>query len=129
MVSSVNWHLTRHGESLSQILKVASFVVVLCAVLFSLGGFASSERNQIHKYSINMKSQSRTLSEFIDSILLTSDTLLQSWYFSVITFTTIGYGDLYPLGTISQILVCVESLAGSILVALFIFVLGRRVAR
>lgn len=50
-------------------------------------------------------------------------------YFSVITFTTIGYGDLYPVGTFAKVLVGAESLSGAVLVALFVFVLGRRVAR
>ena len=56
-------------------------------------------------------------------------TLLQSFYFSVITFTTIGYGDLYPTGAGSKLLVGIESLSGAIFIALFVFVLGRQVAR
>jgi Ion channel. len=57
-----------------------------------------------------------------------SDILLNG-YFSIITFSTIGYGDLSPHGPVSRVLVAVESLAGAVLVALLIFVLGRRVAR
>lgn len=55
--------------------------------------------------------------------------LLWGLYFSIITFTTIGYGDLYPVGAWAKILVGIESLGGAILIALFIFVLGRQVAR
>ncbi|MFB6176932.1 MAG: ion channel [Halobaculum sp.] len=46
-----------------------------------------------------------------------------------ITFSTIGYGNLAPHGFWSQLFVGIESLAGAVLVALFIFVLGRRTAR
>lgn len=34
-------------------------------------------------------------------------------YFSVVTFTTVGYGDLYPVG-VSRILACIEGMTGFI---------------
>jgi hypothetical protein len=49
--------------------------------------------------------------------------------FSVVTFSTIGYGDPYPVGTGAKLLVGIESLGGALLIALFVFVLGRQVAR
>ncbi|MDT3434658.1 ion channel [Haloarcula sp. 1CSR25-25] len=48
--------------------------------------------------------------------------------FSVITFSTISYGDPDPTGSRRRIPVGLESLAGAMLVALFIFVVGRRTA-
>lgn len=55
--------------------------------------------------------------------------LLLNVYFSEITFSTIGYGDLSPAAPGTRALVFVESLIGAVLVALLVFVLGRRVAR
>ena len=57
------------------------------------------------------------------------DEVLLNIYFSVITFSTIGYGDLSPAGPWSRLLVGIESIAGALLLALLIFVLGRRVER
>jgi hypothetical protein len=50
-------------------------------------------------------------------------------YFSCITFSTSGYGDLSPAALGTRALVFVESLIVAALVALLVFVLGRRVAR
>lgn len=46
-------------------------------------------------------------------------------YFSVVTFTTLGYGDFRPIGTI-KVLASIEALLGIFLIALFIFALARR---
>jgi hypothetical protein len=128
-VLTLNWFLTRHGESLGQILKVSVGVILLSALLYPLGGFSSSENDVAYQYSLSPWLQADSLSESGSALIQTAETFLQGLYFSVITFTTIGYGDLYPTGWFSKVLVGVESLAGAILIALFIFVLGRRVAR
>ncbi len=46
-------------------------------------------------------------------------------YFSVVTFTTLGYGDFRPIGTV-RILASVEALLGIFLIALFIFAFARK---
>ncbi len=46
-------------------------------------------------------------------------------YFSVVTFTTLGYGDFRPIGAV-RVLASVESLLGIFLIALFIFAFARR---
>lgn len=52
-------------------------------------------------------------------------TVLTSLYFSVVTFTTVGYGDLRPRTGAAQFLATVESLVGAFLLALLVYVLGR----
>lgn len=46
-------------------------------------------------------------------------------YFSIITFTTLGYGDIQPHGWTAA-LASIESFLGVLLMALLVFVLGRR---
>ena len=41
-------------------------------------------------------------------------------YFSVITITTLGYGDITPIGLVSQLLTASESIIGIILIGLFL---------
>lgn len=46
--------------------------------------------------------------------------LISSLYFSVITITTLGYGDILPVGSTSQLLTASESILGIILIGLFL---------
>jgi voltage-gated potassium channel Kch len=56
-------------------------------------------------------------------------TIFANLYFSVVTFTTLGYGDVKPASGAVQFLAGVESLLGSALIALLVVVLSRRVMR
>lgn len=47
-------------------------------------------------------------------------TLIQSLYFSVITITTLGYGDISPQTEIARILTALEALSGIVLIGLFL---------
>lgn len=44
-------------------------------------------------------------------------------YFSVITFTTIGYGDITPVSSGARLLVCTEAIVGAIVNVIFIAIL------
>lgn len=54
--------------------------------------------------------------------------IVKNIYFSIVTFTTLGYGDIQPVGTMARLLAGLESFIGALLVALVVFVLGRRVS-
>ncbi|WP_339260948.1 potassium channel family protein [Lysinibacillus sp. FSL K6-3209] len=43
-----------------------------------------------------------------------------SFYFSIVTITTLGYGDITPIGKIAQFLVASEAILGIILIGLFL---------
>lgn len=55
--------------------------------------------------------------------------MLDGLYFSVVTFATLGLGDVHPAGDIGRVLAASEGLAGAFLTAVFVFSLGRRVTR
>ena len=50
------------------------------------------------------------------------------WYFSIVTFTTLGYGDLSPNGGM-RIVAASEALIGAIMIAYFVVALARKVMR
>lgn len=54
---------------------------------------------------------------------------LQSLYFSVITFTTLGFGDIIPINCIGQALATIEVMLGYLLLGTLIAILIRRITR
>ncbi len=60
-----------------------------------------------------------------------SVSILDSYYFSVVTFTTLGFGDIQPAASMDYIKVCAmtEALLGTMLMALFILTFGRKMMR
>lgn len=51
---------------------------------------------------------------------------LRMTYFSVVTITTLGYGDISPISNTARVLVALESIAGLVLIGLFLNALARR---
>lgn len=54
---------------------------------------------------------------------------LETLYFSIVTFTTLGFGDLAPKPGFFQLFASFEALIGAIFMALFIFVFVRKMIR
>jgi uncharacterized protein YjbI with pentapeptide repeats len=56
-------------------------------------------------------------------------TLLETVYFSSLTFTTLGYGDFNPATSAGRYLAVSETTLGVVLLAILVFVFGRRATR
>ncbi|EGR0671517.1 two pore domain potassium channel family protein [Vibrio vulnificus] len=48
------------------------------------------------------------------------------FYFSAVTITTLGYGDVLPIGSFTQVLVAIESILGITLIGLFLNALSHK---
>lgn len=93
-----------YGEQLSKIIISSISIILIFAFLFMIYGVS------------DMSTGSFTISKnFLDCI-----------YFSVITFTTLGYGDFRPLGGWSRILAGTEAFIGAFMIALFVYTFARR---
>jgi hypothetical protein len=57
-----------------------------------------------------------------------SGAYVRMFYFSAVTITTLGYGDIVPITTTARILVAFESIAGIVLIGLFLNSLSREQA-
>ncbi|MFC6964932.1 pentapeptide repeat-containing protein [Halocatena marina] len=118
-VKTLMWYLTRHGESVKRVLTWWGGVIFTAGLLFAgLGGVKDATGTT---YAIASLGELRTVAGWQEILL--------NIYFSVTTFSTIMDGGLAPAGNGTRAVVAVESITGALLVALLVFVLGRRVAR
>jgi uncharacterized protein YjbI with pentapeptide repeats len=118
-VKTLMWYLTRHGESVKRVLTCWGGVILTAGFLLAgLGGIKNAAGTE---YALTSLSELGTITGWQE--------LLWNVYFSITTFSTIMDGGLAPVGPWTRIVVAVESLTGALLVALLVFVLGRRVAR
>jgi uncharacterized protein YjbI with pentapeptide repeats len=103
----------RHGESFSRVVGWSVGTIVAFALVFPLGGWFQSESTGAITY---------------DAIAESPTLLWKTFYHSTLLFLT-GSGPLNTIGTGGEILTTLEALIAPILLALLIFVLGRRAAR
>ena len=95
-----------YGERPTRVLMASALIILLCAFFYASPGMLASRAT------------------------LTQQSLLQGLYFSVITFTTLGYGDLYPAaGGLCRFVAMAEAVAGASLIALFVVCLAKRFSR
>jgi|GEM_PF-2670676 len=101
-----------YGESPWRIIATGLAIVATFALLYPLGGLVPTEGPAVTYASI---AENPRL--FFDSA-----------YFSTLTFTTLGMGDYQPVG-IARVLMSIQTSLGAIVVAMLVFVFGRRAAR
>lgn len=120
LIYEVNRWTSLHGESPYRVLSLSGFAILFSALLYPLAGIKPSSGNAIlWTHTIE------TSSGVIPTATNLLSVLAESVYFSTVTFTTLGYGDVRPLGW-AKALATVESLLGTLLMALLVFVLGRQ---
>jgi hypothetical protein len=124
--------LCGYGEKPENVIFASLFLIILFAFSFLFGGIEFVGSNVL-KVPPNVIDYNLSLNSFgiqwamsnIDSIY---EDLKLCLYTSVITFTTLGYGDVHPIG-FSRIVASVEAGFGIIMTALFIFVFTRKMLR
>ncbi|MHC4624295.1 MAG: potassium channel family protein [Planctomycetota bacterium] len=95
-----------YGERPTRVLVASALIIAFCAVLYSQPGALVYRAGQ------------------------TESSLFQGLYFSTITFTTLGYGDLYPSPDgFCRVLAMAEAVTGGSLMALFVVCLAKRFSR
>jgi uncharacterized protein YjbI with pentapeptide repeats len=118
LLTVVQW-VMGYGESFARVLRTAAVVILISTLLYPVWGVETTAGQRL-TYPATSSAATAPL-EYVAAL---ADTLLTSLYFSVLTFTTLGFGDLQPVG-LGRALATFEAGAGVTLFALLVFVLGR----
>jgi uncharacterized protein YjbI with pentapeptide repeats len=102
-----------YGESPWRIIAWSVGIVVFFAILYPLGLMETSDGSPL------------TVARIQGDPTLA----IESLYYSTLTFTALGFGDFRPANMWGQVATIVETSLGAVLLALLVFVLGRRAAR
>ena len=103
-----------YGEKPVNVISFSIMLIMFCAVLFFLFGVQSG--NGVLRLSFDL-SFYENMSNFFSTV-----------YFSVVTFTTLGYGDIQPIG-LSRLVATIEAFVGSFALALYVVVFVKKTTR
>jgi len=111
------------GEKLLNIAFSSAVVVFILAFVFLFSGIHVKSENINDKQERQINRELSFSWEERDS---TAEDYFNCLYFSAVTFTTLGYGDMRPAGTLSKGLVMFESFFGAVMIATFAALYLRR---
>jgi uncharacterized protein YjbI with pentapeptide repeats len=103
-----------YGEAPLRIIGISIVLIICCAFIYMFTG-------------LNFAGEIQTLEADL-SFEQNSEIFFSSLYYSVVTFTTLGYGDYTPVG-ISRAVAAFEAFTGSFTIALFVVVFVKKMTR
>jgi len=103
-----------YGEAPLRIIGLSLTIILVCAFIYSFTGLNYNGTTQAVNTGLPLK----------ENIAL----FWSSLYYSVVTFTTLGYGDFTPVG-ISRAIAAAEAFIGSFTIALFVVVFVKKMTR
>jgi len=114
LLSKIVQLFSGYGEEPSRVVFFSLFVIFICAVLYFFFGIQFA--GEYVQFTIQKT--------FSDNLIFFSECI----YYSVVTFTTLGYGDFIPIG-ISRAFAAIEAFVGSFTIALFVVVFVKKMTR
>ncbi|SDD39823.1 ion channel [Kordiimonas lacus] len=103
-----------YGERPLNVIIFSLILIFVCAIAYFLLGTTSGGEEMGFSTS---QSWATNIGHFLNSL-----------YYSVVTFTTLGYGDITPVGA-SRFVAAIEAFTGSFTLALFVVVFVKKMTR
>ena len=101
---------TGYGEKLSNILFTVIGIIIACMLLYGIEGVSY---------------QDKTLGFFSNDFSFLS-TLGNLFYFSVVVYSTVGFGEMVPIGPIGKSVMIFEGILGGLVLAILIIALYKK---
>ncbi|WP_062261938.1 ion channel [Endozoicomonas arenosclerae] len=114
IVSKVVDLLSGYGEKPERVVFFSASFIVFCSLFYFFLGIEDGG------VRVQYQQSQSGYENFIS--------WLETLYFSVVTFTTLGYGDLTPVG-LSRLFAAIEAFIGSFTLALFVVVFVKKMTR
>ena len=113
IISKITHLAFGYGEKIGNIFYSILVVLVTCALIYGINGVDYQDRN---------------LSFFADDIQEYGywRTFGNLFYFSVVVFSTVGFGEMIPLGLLNKTVMIFEGLTGGIITTIFIIAIYRQ---
>lgn len=118
LVSSCSNFVCGYGEKPYRSFGVSLLIILICAVIYLFTGI-ETKIGIIDYHDLSMPNG---VIEFLIDFLY-------SIHFSIVTFCTVGYGNLVPHGMVSMFVANLEIIAGVIMVAIWTSTLVRKMTR
>ena len=106
ITSKIAYLTTGYGEKIGNILYTVLGTIISCALLYGIEGVSYGDK--ILKYS-----EGQNFSEILG---IFGDLM----YFSVVVFSTVGFGEILPIGPLGKTLMIFEGLIGGLILAILI---------
>ena len=112
-----------YGENPWRVIRFALIIIFLFAIILNFSGIVNSDSTDLIIEFIKKSQGDEYTIRYLGPVL---GSFLNCLYFSVVTFTTLGYGDFQPAVGLSRFFVSLESIIGAITMALFVYTFARR---
>ena len=106
-----------YGEKPIRVILTSWIVIILCAFLFLYGGVQTPDRLINQDFLSGFHHFKELSLDFFNCI-----------YFSVVSFTTLGYGDYHPVGW-SRVVGASEGFMGAFFMSMYVLTIGRKLNR
>lgn len=104
-----------YGESPPRVIGFSVLINLLCAIAYFVMGIKSAEG------PLRLDLQAG----LADNVVA----YLNCVYYSIVTFTTLGYGDITPTAGLLRALAAIQAFTGAFMMAMFVAVFGKKMTR
>ena len=113
IISKIAYLTTGYGEKVGNIFYTVMGIIIACAALYGIVGVSYG------KYTLGFFGDVEQYGGMINVIG-------NLFYFSVVVFSTVGFGDIVPIGPLGKSVMIFEGIIGGLIMAVLIIALYKQ---